>query len=42
MSSEYDDTLRRLLDMGRNLVGELDPEAVLHRILGEARDLTGA
>lgn len=34
--------LRRLLDVGRALVGELDPEAVLHRILEEARDLTGA
>ena len=34
--------LRRLLDVGRALVGELNPEAVLHRILEEARDLTGA
>lgn len=34
--------LRRLLDVGRALVGELDPEAVLHRILEGARDLTGA
>ena len=34
--------LRRLLDVGRGLVGELDREAVLHRILEEARDLTGA
>ena len=42
MSSEYEDNLRRLLDIGRNLVGELDPEAVLHRILEEARELTGA
>lgn len=42
MSSEYEDKLRRLLDMGRTLVGEHDPEAVLHRILEEARSLTGA
>lgn len=42
MSSEYEDKLRRLLDVGRSLVGELDPEAVLHRILEEARELTGA
>jgi signal transduction histidine kinase len=40
--SEYEDKLRRLLDVGRALVGELDPEAVLERILEEARDLTGA
>jgi signal transduction histidine kinase len=39
---DYEDKLRRLLDVGRALVGELDPEAVLHRILEEARDLTGA
>ena len=42
MSSAYEAKLRRLLDVGRALVGELDPEAVLHRILEEARDLTGA
>lgn len=40
--SNYEDKLRRLLDVGRALVGELDPEAVLHRILEEARELTGA
>jgi signal transduction histidine kinase len=40
--SGYEHKLRRLLDVGRALVGELDPEAVLHRILEEARDLTGA
>ncbi len=40
--SDYEDKLRRLLDVGRALVGELDPEAVLHRILAEARELTGA
>src|SRR5581483_84527 len=31
-----------LLDVGRGLVGELDAEVVLERILEEARDLTGA
>jgi two-component system, NarL family, sensor histidine kinase DevS len=40
--SNYEDKLRRLLDVGRSLVGELDPEAVLTRILEEARELTGA
>jgi signal transduction histidine kinase len=40
--SDYEDKLRRLLDVGRALVGELDPEAVLERILEEARELTGA
>src|SRR5260370_21302668 len=34
--------LRRLLEAGRSLVGELDPEAVLDRILAEAREITGA
>ena len=34
--------LRRLLDVGRVVVAELDVEAVLHRILETARDLTGA
>src|SRR2546429_11998 len=34
--------LRRLLDVGRALVSELDPEAVLDRILEEARAITGA
>ena len=37
-----DDKLRRLLDVGRALVGELDPETVLDRILEEAREITGA
>ena len=36
------DILRRLFDIGRSLVTELDPEAVLRRILAEARELTGA
>ena len=37
-----EDRLRRLLDIGQTLVTELDPDAVLHRILREARRLTGA
>lgn len=40
--SDNEEKLRRLLDVGRALVGELDPEAVLERILEEARELTGA
>jgi signal transduction histidine kinase len=36
------DNLKRLLAIGRSLVGELDPEAVLYRILEESRQLTGA
>ena len=34
--------LRRLLDVGRSLVTELDPEAVFERLLEVARELTGA
>ena len=34
--------LRRLLDVGRSLVSQLDLEAVLDRVLEAARDLTGA
>jgi two-component system, NarL family, sensor histidine kinase DevS len=34
--------LRRLLDVGRSLVSELDPELVLTRVLHVARELTGA
>jgi two-component system, NarL family, sensor histidine kinase DevS len=37
-----EDKLRRLLDVGRTLVSELDTEAVLKRILDEARAITGA
>ncbi len=37
-----EDHLRRLLDVGRALVSELDTEAVLERILEEARAITGA
>ncbi len=40
--NEQDLTLRRLIDVGRALVSELDPEAVLTRILSEAREITGA
>ena len=36
------DQLRRLLDVGRALVAELDLEALLARVLVAARDLTGA
>jgi signal transduction histidine kinase len=34
--------LSRLIDAGRALVGELDPQAVLDRILATAREVTGA
>src|SRR5262245_42673913 len=34
--------LRRLLDVGRTLVAELDIERLLHQVLDVARDLTGA
>jgi len=34
--------LRRLIEVGRSLVSELDAEAVLYRVLDAARDLTGA
>jgi signal transduction histidine kinase len=37
-----EDKLRRLLEAGRTLVTELDPDAVLDRILDAARDATGA
>lgn len=37
-----EDKLRRLLDVGRTLVSELDTEGVLERILDEARAITGA
>ena len=42
MSTCDADKLRRLLDVGRALVSEHDTEAVLHRILNEAREITGA
>lgn len=41
-SSSAENRLRRLLDVGRALVAELDPESVLERILEEARAITGA
>jgi signal transduction histidine kinase len=41
-TTDADDKLRRLLQVGRVLVGELDPEVVLDRILEEARAITGA
>ena len=37
-----DDDLARLLEVGRSLVAELEVEAVLHRVLETARELTGA
>ncbi len=40
--AETKDQLRRLLDVGRTLVSELDPDTVLERILEEAQRLTGA
>jgi signal transduction protein with GAF and PtsI domain len=40
-SSERDQT-RRLLQVGRELMAEHDTEAVLERILNEAREITGA
>ncbi len=39
---ETEDRFRRLVDVGKTVVRELDPEAVLDRILEAARDLTGA
>src|SRR5436309_13426728 len=40
--TKTDDRLRRLLEVGETLVSELDPDAVLQRILREAQHLTGA
>jgi two-component system, NarL family, sensor histidine kinase DevS len=40
--ADTEDTLRELLDVGEALFAELDPEAVLERILADARRLTGA
>src|SRR3954462_11833877 len=34
--------LRRLLDVGRSLIAELEPETVLQRLLAVAREITGA
>lgn len=42
-AGSLDDTrLRRLVDVGRALVAQLDLEAVLQNVLGVARELTGA
>lgn len=37
-----DDRLRRLIDVGRGLLSQLDPEAVLDQVLETAREITGA
>lgn len=37
-----EDKIQRLLEVGRTLVSELDPEAVLRSIIEEARTVTGA
>src|SRR5215218_1377986 len=37
-----EERLRRLLEVGRSLIAELDPEAVLDRLLRVAQELTGA
>jgi two-component system, NarL family, sensor histidine kinase DevS len=37
-----EERLRRLIEVGRELLSELDPEAVLDRVLEEAREITGA
>jgi GAF domain-containing protein len=42
VASSEDLWLRRLLDVGRSLVTELDLGAVLDRVLATARELTGA
>src|SRR5215207_10781042 len=34
--------LRRLLDVGRSLIAELDPDVLLDRLLEVAREMTGA
>src|SRR5215216_4907049 len=34
--------LRRLLDVGRSLIAELDPDVLLDRLLEVAQDMTGA
>jgi signal transduction protein with GAF and PtsI domain len=43
MSDHLDEgRLRRLIEVGRGLVSQLDPEAVLDQVLEEARAITGA
>jgi two-component system, NarL family, sensor histidine kinase DevS len=41
-NSLTDERLEQLLEVGRAIVSELDPETVLRRVLDAARDLTGA
>ncbi|MDE3134675.1 MAG: GAF domain-containing protein, partial [Acidobacteriota bacterium] len=41
-TSAQDENLRRLLDVGRGLMAELDLETVLRRVLDGARESTGA
>jgi signal transduction histidine kinase len=41
-TSSVDEQRRRLLEFGRSLVADLDPDAVLGRVLEAARELTGA
>ena len=38
----HEQRLRRLIDVGRGLLSELDPEAVLHQVLETACEITGA
>ena len=42
MAGGREHRLERLIDTGRTLVSELDLEAVLQRVLDEARELTNA
>jgi len=42
VGDRHQETLRRLLEVGRAIVSELDPEAVLERVLEEAQAITGA
>jgi GAF domain-containing protein len=42
METLESDRLRRLIDVGRSLMSELDHETLLQRILEVARELTGA
>jgi two-component system, NarL family, sensor histidine kinase DevS len=38
----HEERLRRLIDVGRSLLSQLDPEAVLDQVLEAAREITGA
>ena len=42
MSAVDDVALRRLLQVGRTVVSDLDADAVLERVLEAAREVTGA